>query len=262
MQNVRNLLANSGKHDYCSNEMFMGGDSLRIAVCDDEDIFRIEFKEALYTVDILPNDAAVEDYPDGESLVAAHYARPFNIIFLDIEMDGISGIDAAREIRENDGNVILIFLTSHDEYVLQSFYVETFDFILKPITNQKVKDVLSRALKKHREQHFIVHFSGNNAPYNLETGDIVYIEGEGRNLKVVTKKERYYCSGKLKDYEMKLVPYNFFRCHQNNLINLKYVRSVKDSKIITTYNHEVKMSTRKKQDCRIALTDYHAKYRI
>jgi len=235
---------------------------VRIAICDDEKIIREELKSVLTSIDVFPIEAMVIDCPSGATLIANHVEHPFDIIFLDIEMKGVSGLEAGHMIRNTDRNVIIIFLTSHQQYVFQSFRTEAFDFILKPITKEKISDVFSRALQKYKEQHHIVHIKWMDSTWVIDVSSIVYLESNRRQITFVTKDERYACIGRLSDYESRLVPYGFLRCHQSFLINMNYIKSIENTAITTTYNQDVHMSVRKKQYCLKAFSNFLVKYRV
>lgn len=235
---------------------------MRIAICDDEPDLRVKLRNAMGCYDGLPHDTIIEEYSDGTSLIVSHTANPFDIVFLDIQMDGKSGLDAGREIRKADRNVIIIFLTGFQHFVFQSFKIEAFDYIVKPIENENIHEVLKRALRKHREQHHIVHFKWQDATYALEVSNIVYIEGYRRLIEFISKDNKYKCVGKLSEYEARLSPYGFFRCHQGFMINMGYIKSIEDKQIITVYDQAVAMSVRKKQDCLKAFNTFVTKFRV
>ena len=239
-----------------------GDGSVRIAICDDENSLREGLRAALDASELLPGNSEVVELSNGVDLLACHKARPFDIIFLDIEMEGISGIEAGHEIRSIDTNVIIIFITSHHQYVYSSFKIEAFDFIVKPFDRERVNDALSRALKKHNEQHHIIDFKWQGCVHALDISEIIYIEAYHRLIIFVTKGDKQECIGKLDEYECDLSSYGFMRCHQNALINMRYVKSIEDTSITTTYGHTVKMSARRKQSCLRMFNTYLMKYRV
>ena len=186
----------------------------------------------------------------------------FDVIFLDIEMPGLSGLEAGQEIRKIDVDTIIIFLTSHDQFVFQSFKIEAFDYLIKPIDIHAANDALARATKKYQSQHFIVSVKWKNEEYRLEVNDIVYINGYGRHVIFHTKKDEFEIVGKLSDYETMLAPYGFVRSHMNDIINMKYIESIGEKTIETTTGHKILMSARKKQKCLKSFNEYLARRQI
>lgn len=182
--------------------------------------------------------------------------------FLDIEMDGLSGLEVGQKLRDVDRNVIIIFLTGYKKYVFKSFKIEPFDYILKPINNEKICDVLTRAIKKHRELFYIVDIKWYDKSYNLRACDIVHIESDLRHVTFVTDKNKFKSIGKLDAYEQRLSPYGFLRCHQSFLINMNYIKSIESKSIITTLGTEIDMSARRKKECLNAFNEFITRYKI
>jgi len=235
---------------------------MRVAICDDEVVLRLRLRKAIDKNDTLPRDAEIAEFADGASLICSHSQNPFDIIFLDIQMNGISGIEAGMKIRSFDSAVIIIFVTSFQQYVFRSLSVEIFDYIVKPIDDEAINTVLNRALEKYRAQHHKIHFKWQDASYALDVSSIVYLEAYCRLVMFITKDDEYECIGKLDEYECRLSPYGFLRCHRNALVNMKYIKSIESSRITTIYGHNVAMSVRKKQGCLRAFNTFFAKYRV
>ena len=198
---------------------------MRIAVCDDEKNIR----------ELIANKV-VKQYPDaeiiffqsGEELLLSD--ESIDILFLDIQMSGIDGMETARELRKKDKSVILIFVTAVEEYVFQAFDVGAFNYIVKPIDDGKFSDVLHRAVdewssqnineKEPEERYVLINNSGVHTKVILD--EIVYAEVFNRKV-VIHKLDgeiEYY--GKMSDLES-LAGDSFFRPHRAYLINFKYV---------------------------------------
>lgn len=198
---------------------------MRIAICDDEKNIR----------ELIANKVA-KQYPDaeifffqsGEELLLSEEC--IDILFLDIQMFGIDGMETARELRKKDKKVILIFVTAVEEYVFQAFDVGAFNYIVKPIDDGKFSDVLHRAVdewssqnineKEPEERYVLINNSGVHTKVILD--EIVYAEVFNRKV-VIHKLEgeiEYY--GKMSDLES-LAGDSFFRPHRAYLINFKYV---------------------------------------
>lgn len=198
---------------------------MRIAICDDEKNIR----------ELIANKV-VKQYPDaeiiffqsGEELLLVD--ESIDILFLDIQMSGIDGMETARELRKKDKSVILIFVTAVEEYVFQAFDVGAFNYIVKPIDDGKFSDVLHRAVdewssqnineKEPAERYVLINNSGVHTKVILD--EIVYAEVFNRKV-VIHKLDgeiEYY--GKMSDLES-LAGDSFFRPHRAYLINFKYV---------------------------------------
>ena len=198
---------------------------MRIAICDDEKNIR----------ELIANKV-VKQYPDaeiiffqsGEELLLVD--ESIDILFLDIQMSGIDGMETARELRKKDKRVILVFVTAVEEYVFQAFDVGAFNYIVKPIDDGKFSDVLHRAVdewssqnineKEPEVRYVLINNSGVHTKVILD--EIVYAEVFNRKV-VIHKLDgeiEYY--GKMSDLES-LAGESFFRPHRAYLINFKYV---------------------------------------
>jgi len=215
---------------------------MRIAICDDEIIHRENLRTSLNSCEYLPEDASIVEYSEGKSLVNEHKKNPHDILFLDIEMEGMSGLETGHEIRSFDRNVIIIYITGFEKYVFKSFRIEPFDYILKPFDVGKIADVLRRAVEKHNDQYCIVDFKWQDNTYTLRVCDIVYLESNLRHVKFATENNTYKCVGKLVDFERRLSLYGFVRCHQSYLVNMSYIKCIEKDKIITTFGYDIEIS--------------------
>ena len=111
---------------------------LNIAICDDEEIIREQIKELIEKTGLCP-----ELFETGDGLLAA--GKQFDIVFLDIQMEGTDGIETAKRLRQRDEDTILIFITGIREYVFQAFDVAAFHYLLKPIEEDKFRVPFGRA---------------------------------------------------------------------------------------------------------------------
>lgn len=198
---------------------------MRIAICDDEKNIR---ELIANKVEKQYPDAEIIFFQSGEELLLVD--ESIDILFLDIQMSGIDGMETARELRKKDKRVILVFVTAVEEYVFQAFDVGAFNYIVKPIDDGKFSDVLHRAVdewssqnineKEPEERYVLINNSGVHTKVILD--EIVYAEVFNRKV-VIHKLDgeiEYY--GKMSDLES-LAGDSFFRPHRAYLINFKYV---------------------------------------
>ena len=124
-----------------------GEQVMKIAVCDDNAVFRssvkTEIEQYFQSLDVL-----VCEYDSGESLLKAMKGITFDLILLDIEMDGIDGLETARCIRKDDTQVPIVLLTSHTEFALEGYEVNAFRFLPKPLEHEKLVKMLADVEKQ------------------------------------------------------------------------------------------------------------------
>lgn len=209
---------------------------MRIAICDDEEKVRRILAEKVRG---LSPEAEVLCYASGKEMLSADRAP--DILFLDIQMPGMGGMEVARRIREKNKRMILIFVTAREDCVFGAFDVGAFHYLVKPFAEQKFASVLLGAVGQYREsvqvlgeremreeKHIMILSGGSHIRVCLR--DIVYAEVFNRKvvLHTVTGDVEYY--GKLSEL-LKLAGEDFFRPHRSYLVNLWYVVKYDGSEI-------------------------------
>lgn len=193
---------------------------LYVWICDDER----DITEAIAAkVKIRFPSAEIQSFYSGTDLLKAE--PHFDILFLDIELRDMNGIEVATKLRERGEHGSIIFVTAHEEYIFQAFDVQAFHYIVKPFENQKFYQILQNAAKQR-------HFMEEEAPYIIiKTGyelykvfhaEILFVEVMGRKITVHTKNRPYTYNGKLQDLADNLGQ-NFYRAHRSFLVHFKYV---------------------------------------
>lgn len=207
---------------------------LNIGICDDEASMRKALRIPLERkLQLLGEDYRIFEYDSGEALIGHLETETPDLLFLDIEMKNLSGMDTARTLRERDAHTLLIFVTAYPDYVFQGYEVHAFHYILKPYEEYKIQKVLEQALKelgKSREQFFLVEQKSGALKIPLKT--ILAFSSNRRKVTVLLtdgKKTDFY--GKLDEIEEGLPDY-FVRCHNRHLINLNHVTALEKDRCV------------------------------
>ena len=215
------------------NELQVMG--LNIAICDDEKVIREQIKELAEKEMSCVCDGL---YETGDALLAA--GKQFDIVFLDIQMEGTDGIETAKRLRERDEDTILIFITGIREYVFQAFDVAAFHYLLKPIEEEKFREVFRRAgrelEKRKSKRRETVFIKTRNRSFSLEKDNILYIESRGKKVEIHTTGETIEAYASMNEMEGQLGE-SFYRCHRGYLVNMAYVAEY-DSESVTLNNGE------------------------
>lgn len=221
---------------------------INIGICDDEASMRKALRLVLETkLQLMGEDYRIFEYDSGEALAADGGSSWPDILFLDIEMKQLSGMDTARLLRKRDAQTILIFVTAYPDFVFQGYEVHAFHYILKPYDERKIKNVLEQALKelgKSREQFFALE--QKSGTLKLPMKKILAFSSDRRKVAVLLDNgERLDFYGKLDEVEKKLPDY-FIRCHNRHLVNLNHVEGLeKDCCICGTMQFPVSRACRK-----------------
>ncbi len=197
----------------------------------------------------------IEAFNDGKDIMDAN-DRSFDVIFFDVEMPKVNGMDAAKFIREKDKNVVIVFITNLAQYAIQGYSVGALDFVLKPINYYSFSLRLNRALErvKNKETANVIITTAEGMK-RLNTGKIYYVEIVNRMLHYHTKDGEYIVRGTMQDAEADLKDYHFVRCNYWYLVNLRYVSAIQKN-IVFVADSKLEISRRNKSAFVKAVTDY------
>ncbi len=220
---------------------------MNIAVVDDEEAIREQIggfiKKRNPGFDISVFDT-------GEGLLAA--GKDFDIIFLDIQMEGMGGIEAARTLRQSGVDAVVIFITGIREYVFEAFDVSAFHYLIKPIEEQKFMEVLGRAEEEARkrkgQKERQIFIRAKNRGYTLKLNSILYIESRGKKVEVhTTDMEDIIESYATMDELEGQLGDGFYRCHRGYLVNMAHIARYDSDSIFLSSGEKVYL-TRKKHN--------------
>lgn len=208
----------------------MGIKMLNIAVCDDENAMINDIENMLLDVCKKQNIRAdIDVFCSGETLgKEVMMGTKYDMIFLDIEMEKVNGIESAKAIRKMDQNVIFIYVSAHDRYALELFCLDVFAFIKKPIDKEEFRKTFLGAYQRVCNKVFYFTFNYKNEEYKIPCKDILYFESRGRKINIYHlngRVDEFY--GKLSEVETKIakgkIP--FLRIHQSYLVNFLLIRA-------------------------------------
>lgn len=200
----------------------------RIAVCDDDDIMR----ENLCSLcsDILTDDSIeyrIEPFRSACELEKRLDIEncPFDLLILDIQMDGMTGMELARSLRKKGNRVSIIFVTACENYLGEGYGVQPIHFLLKPVKREALASAIHTDLKLNYIPKTVIVHIGNKLVH-LVLSDVQYIESYNHSVVIHQSagNSTYYFS--LSEFEKQLPTGQFARCHNSYLVNLEEVREI------------------------------------
>lgn len=220
---------------------------LRVAICDDEETVRELIEKYLLPFVELGVVKELRSFNSGEAFLKDVREKNFDLVYLDIEMHGISGVQVAKKLRERNDSILIIFITSHVEFVSDTFRVGAFQFLRKPIEKEFFCEEFVRAITQYKINHHIYEVQTKNEIMCFEIEHILYIESYyGKlNLHMFGATPNIEFSGKLSIEEDKLAIYGFFKCHQGFLVNIQHIQKIGKDNIMLNSNETIPMSRRK-----------------
>ena len=210
---------------------------MRIAVCDDNPKELERIKGCFCRIQGYDLVCSYFDSTSTVMEILKTENSPYDLYILDIEMPGMNGLKLAKSIREKDSRALFVFLTSYTRYMKDVFDVVTFDFIEKPISDEKLLQILERAATylNITSQHF--SFGYRASRYSLKYDRLLYIEKKGRQALIHTFEDVYKTNMTLEEIWKQLNPKSFVHIHSSYIINL-YNLDRKDNEIAIMRNGE------------------------
>ena len=217
-------------------------DDLRVLVADDDAGMRTVMRHIIERVDGFQLVGEAEDGED--ALKKAETLKP-QVVFLDVEMPKLSGVDCARTLQDMDPTTVIIFATAHDAYMSDAFEVYAFDYLVKPFkvervmqTLERIRDRLSCKPVPQEEMPHVVSAARKAIDGRLmlrhregvsfiDLNDILLVQREDRATVLYTSDEGRFVTGdSLSDMEERLPANVFFRCHKSYIINLNHIKDI------------------------------------
>lgn len=203
---------------------------LKVAICDDEMAVVSQIEKLIS--DICAGEGisvTMHSFYNGSELARQIIEGDrFDIICMDIQMDAGDGITAAENIRKADDEVLLIYISGYEKYMIELFRLDVFAFIRKPIDEERFRRIILSAYERVCNKSVYFTYQYKNEEFRVLCKDILYFESEGRNIKIYTKNgETLKLIGKLNQIEERLqsgkIP--FLRIHQSFLVNYQHIKS-------------------------------------
>lgn len=232
---------------------------MKIAICDDEkrdllqiasllEAFRHNRKAELFYL----------SFQSATELLASMDNRDYDLLLLDMLMPGVNGMQAAREVRERNSQIEIVFLTSSPEYAVESYSVRAHYYLLKPTTEEKLFPILDRLMANFKRPEDTLRIKTQSSVLNLPYGKIEYIEVSAKKLYFyLTDGDKREIAGNLTDYERSLLKRpGFIKVHRSYLINLQWVQELRPGELVTVTGRRVPVARTAYPQVRTAYTQF------
>lgn len=235
---------------------------LLIAICDD-DFYMLEMLKKLVKDFFVENniDVMLTLFTDSGELL--QYENQIDILFLDIQMKNMDGMETAKKLRQSDFKGFLIFVTILKELVFQAFEVQAFDYLLKPIQEDYFYNMMYRLLdciKNTKDKSLLIRIGYNSRLIPFD--EIIFCEVINRKMYLhLLSSEVIDYYEKIEDLEKRLNKY-FYKCHRSFLINLQYVRSYRNGIAIMEGGKEIPVSRLRKKEFSRVILQYMESWRM
>lgn len=228
-----------------------------IGICDDEIRCAEETMECCEKVkEMLQQEFEYQIFNSGEQLLK--YKGDIDILFLDIEMKGINGVDTMKILEDKNNIKNIFFVSAHSDYVFDTFGAKTRGFICKPIEFNRFLREVKRVVDR-RQDNFVVEIFVEGKTVYICVGSILYLSGEDKYVRMVTEDNKYIVNGSLREWESKLAEYHFARVHKSYLVNLKHVQGIQEVVTLLNSKEQLPIGRRYKETSRRLYKEYTLK---
>lgn len=236
----------------------------RIGVCDDEAYFRQDIEKRLEAYfKGKPFEPEIHIFEKGQALLEEAEKKPFDLVFLDIEMPDMDGITLGACLKTMFEATLLIYVTSYDAYVSHAFRLDAFQYLKKPLDDSLFQEEIDRALAQYVLKKQKYNFEYNSVRMSVPITALIYLESQSWSVIIHTKDKDYKIVGKLNEEEERLAVHGFIRIHQSYLINMQYINKFLSDKVFLKDREEpLPVSRKYKNEAKKAHLDYQSKVGI
>lgn len=200
---------------------------LRVAICDDDLTVCEQVETMLLELNHTHGvEIEIEVFYSGEELYRFLKDRQYyDLIFLDIELKRMNGVDVGKKIREELFNETtkIVYISSKESYAMELFEIRPFHFLIKPIHPSKIKDVVIKATQLLELERKLFEYQIGRTNYKVLMGDIIYFESDGKKVKLYLKESEQEFYHKLSEIQKQMHSKDFVMIHKSYLVNYNHV---------------------------------------
>lgn len=230
---------------------------INIAICDDEkaeiDYLSLLLKKWAESSNVT---IRISSFYNAENFLFQYTDnKDFDIILLDIQMGGLSGIDLAKKLRKENNTVQIIFISGFTDFIAEGYEVSALHYLVKPVNEDKFFNVLDKAVEsiKHVEKSLFITTDGEM--HRIMLSEIRYAEAQGHYVVIKTISGEYRMKINLSDLE-KTLGEGFFRCQRSFIVNLLYIKKITRNAIILDDLTEIPLSRNLYNEANRAVIDF------
>lgn len=174
------------------------------------------------------------------------YPLDTNIVFLDIEMAELDGIETALELRNVNPDISIVFITNLTQYAIRGYEVNALDYLVKPVKYEDFSRMMDKVINRSKKKEYNITVTVEDGIRKINLYDVFYMESAGAHVLIHTADQVYSIKKSLKELEKKLEQAGFLRCNHCYLVNTKYVTDIR-ADMVKIENVELKISRGRKK---------------
>jgi DNA-binding LytR/AlgR family response regulator len=184
-------------------------------------------------IDMSKISYTLDSFSSGEGLLEVFEKEKYDLIFLDVYMGDLTGVQTAERIRDIDTQVVIVFTTTSDDFTREGYRLNAYKYLLKPVVEEDVVDALELAtLKRDKAQGATLAIVTDNVPVIIPLNDIVFVESSNRKSLIYTSDKTYATTMTIDALEKLLPSPRFLRSHRSYIVNLDHVDDLEEDFIM------------------------------
>lgn len=223
--------------------------------CRDERLSLMAFINQFYQE--TPVYKQLSEFSGGETFMDAWIPGRFDLVFLDIFMDGVNGIEVAEKIREADDECLLVFITNSREHAIQSYRLRVFDYLVKPLSYEAFFDSMQHCDKELRRKSRYIEVKESRTLVKIRINDIIFTDYFNHYIQIHTKERMIRSYMRFEDFSPMLLCYpQFLCCYRNCIVNMDHILTLSKNDITMVDGEHMPITRSKRQWIHQQYTDY------
>ena len=233
---------------------------MKIALCDDEKFWIDELRVLLEEYHTARHtDYYMTVFSSGKELLKS--SDRFDVIFMDYQMKELNGIETSRKIRMRNNGCAIIFVSSYPDIALDTFEVDAYRFLTKPINKDKLFKSLDDYRKQTETDDFIV-LKSRDGEKIVRSSEVVLCEADGKHSLLHTMNETIHISKNIREIEKLLTKDTFFRCHKAYIVSFFHIKTFDNSCIVMNNGKKAYISRNNLTSFKTAFQEYVLRYNM
>lgn len=219
---------------------------MRIAICDDDKMDLLYIHKNFENTFINRNvDCDFTLYTDVNKFLNENSVSPFDVVFLDIDMPEMNGLEAASHINKLDACTEIVFVTNHDELVYKAYKFKALGFIRKKFLTDEAEEIVDLIVENVTSRYKYVLIQASGVDYKFNVNEIIFMQSDDHYVDIFSNGRKDTVRYNLNSMEKQFSQHGFIRIHSRYLVNYRYIYSIEKSVIILTNKQQLPLSRSK-----------------
>jgi two-component system response regulator LytT len=225
-------------------QILKGVEFMRIGICDDDIEYVKDIKQRILRMNDEDVELNIDAFVNQNALLEKAKTKKYDLIYLDIEMDGKNGIQIADEIKKITPTSIIVFVTNYQSYVSNAFRVGAFQYLTKPIDDAYFREEFKRIVEKYKTMNRIRIFKMKDGKETFVLDEIIAVESYYNTAKLRTTRGMFYTNYvNLRKIRKEIMEYDFVKLQASYIVNMNYISAIRYREAILITGQKIAISS-------------------